>query len=210
MHSSALSEGLRAELRKDGIVVTTVVPGLMRTGSPRQAEVKGQVRKELGWFSASDAPAECSQSVPSERPERFCGRFAAATPRSRLSLPAKLAVWLHGLFPGVASDSERGDQLWPCPDPAASGHAACRAKAIVPPPVPKWVTVLNDRAAERNNGIAPQEALSDRFVGLDYSKSSAPEGVSNHVRDQLDPVREMPTAKRPASAARGAGNGSRT
>ena len=35
-----LSEGLRAELRKDGILVTTVVPGLMRTGSPRQAEVK--------------------------------------------------------------------------------------------------------------------------------------------------------------------------
>src|SRR5262249_6876573 len=32
-----LSEGLRTELRKDGITVTTVCPGMMRTGSPRNA-----------------------------------------------------------------------------------------------------------------------------------------------------------------------------
>src|SRR5439155_20405206 len=50
-----LSEGLRAELAKDGITVTTVIPGLMRTGSPRQAEVKGQVEEELAWFSTSAA-----------------------------------------------------------------------------------------------------------------------------------------------------------
>ena len=37
-----LSEGLRSELAKDGIVVTTVCPGLMRTGSPRQAFFKSQ------------------------------------------------------------------------------------------------------------------------------------------------------------------------
>src|SRR5947208_2088595 len=36
------SEGLRAELLKDGIRVTTVCPGLMRTGSARNAEFKGQ------------------------------------------------------------------------------------------------------------------------------------------------------------------------
>ncbi len=36
------SEGLHAELRQDGIVVTTVCPGLMRTGSPRHVAVKGR------------------------------------------------------------------------------------------------------------------------------------------------------------------------
>src|SRR5215218_7370804 len=50
-----LSEGLHHELAAEGINVTTVCPGLMRTGSPRQADVKGQVRKELAWFSISDA-----------------------------------------------------------------------------------------------------------------------------------------------------------
>ena len=50
-----LSKGLRAELMKDGIEVTTVCPGLMRTGSPRNADFKGQHRFEYAWFSISDA-----------------------------------------------------------------------------------------------------------------------------------------------------------
>src|SRR5205085_1734915 len=50
-----LSEGLRAELMKDGVVVTTICPGLMRTGSPRNATFKGRHRAEYTWFSISDA-----------------------------------------------------------------------------------------------------------------------------------------------------------
>jgi NAD(P)-dependent dehydrogenase (short-subunit alcohol dehydrogenase family) len=50
-----LSEGFRAELRPQGIYVTTVCPGLMRTGSARQALVKGDHKKEYAWFSIADA-----------------------------------------------------------------------------------------------------------------------------------------------------------
>src|SRR5262249_29078614 len=50
-----LSEGLRAELMKDGILVTTVVPGLMRTGSPRNAFFKGQNEAEYAWFKIGDS-----------------------------------------------------------------------------------------------------------------------------------------------------------
>src|SRR5688500_3368518 len=49
------SEGLRAELQKDNIYVTTVCPGLMRTGSPRNAYFKGRHREEYAWFHVSDA-----------------------------------------------------------------------------------------------------------------------------------------------------------
>lgn len=45
------SEGLGVELAKDGIRVTTVCPGLMRTGSMINADFKGQHRKEYGWFA---------------------------------------------------------------------------------------------------------------------------------------------------------------
>jgi len=45
------SEGLAAEVAKDGIAVTTVVPGLMRTGSHLHALTKGQHEAEYGWFS---------------------------------------------------------------------------------------------------------------------------------------------------------------
>jgi short-subunit dehydrogenase len=46
----ALSQGLGAELRKDGVTVTTVVPGLMRTGSFPAAFFKGDADRELAWF----------------------------------------------------------------------------------------------------------------------------------------------------------------
>ena len=46
---------LRGELAKDGIFVTTVCPGLMRTGSPRNASFKGQHEAEYAWFKTSDS-----------------------------------------------------------------------------------------------------------------------------------------------------------
>lgn len=49
------SEGLGVELAKDGIRVTTVCPGLMRTGSMINAGFKGQHRKEYGWFAVGSS-----------------------------------------------------------------------------------------------------------------------------------------------------------
>ena len=46
-----LSEGLRAELAGTGIRVTTVVPGLMRTGSHLNVEFRGNPDAEYAWFS---------------------------------------------------------------------------------------------------------------------------------------------------------------
>ncbi len=153
-----LSEGLRAELAKDGIVVTTVVPGLMRTGSPRQAEVKGQVRKELAWFSVSDALPLVSISA-----ERAARTILRAVRRGDaeviLSLPAKIGVWVHGILPGLTSDVLALTNL-ALPAPGGAGGRGVPAKAIVPSPAPKWLTALSDRAAERNNEFSPQEAFA--------------------------------------------------
>src|SRR3954471_5085592 len=44
------SEGLRAELTGKGVKVTTIVPGLMRTGSHVNALFKGQHEREFEWF----------------------------------------------------------------------------------------------------------------------------------------------------------------
>src|SRR5947209_5151407 len=52
---TGFSEGLRSELLKDRVYVTTVCPGLMRTGSPRNAFFKGNNEAEYAWFSISDA-----------------------------------------------------------------------------------------------------------------------------------------------------------
>jgi short-subunit dehydrogenase len=45
------SEGLNAELRSKGIRVTTVCPGLMRTGSHLNAIFTGDAAREYRWFS---------------------------------------------------------------------------------------------------------------------------------------------------------------
>jgi NAD(P)-dependent dehydrogenase (short-subunit alcohol dehydrogenase family) len=59
---------LRAELAKDGIRVVTICPGLMRTGSPRHALLKGRHRAEYAWFSISDALP--LMSMDAERADR--------------------------------------------------------------------------------------------------------------------------------------------
>jgi NAD(P)-dependent dehydrogenase (short-subunit alcohol dehydrogenase family) len=151
-----LSEGLRAELAKDGVVVTTVVPGLMRTGSPRQAEVKGKVQEEFAWFSVSDALPGFSMSA-----DRAARQILAACRRGDaevvLSLPAKVAVLLHGIFPGLTSDLLALANL-ALPGPGGAGSRGVSAKVIPPPP--RWLTALSDRAAERNNEIAPASAAN--------------------------------------------------
>ena len=49
------SEGLRTELSQFGVKVVTIVPGLMRTGSPPRATMAGQPAKEYATFALSDS-----------------------------------------------------------------------------------------------------------------------------------------------------------
>jgi short-subunit dehydrogenase len=72
------SEGLRAELGRGPVTVTTVVPGLMRTGSHEQARFTGQAEEEFTWFSlgaslpliSMDAERAASQIVGAIRGRR--------------------------------------------------------------------------------------------------------------------------------------------
>jgi NAD(P)-dependent dehydrogenase (short-subunit alcohol dehydrogenase family) len=94
------SEGLRAEVGRDGISVTTVVPGLMRTGSPVHAEFRGQPEKEYAWFATSDILPLTAMSA-----DRAARRIVRAT-RMReayltLTWQAKLLRIVHDLAPGA-------------------------------------------------------------------------------------------------------------
>lgn len=51
---AGFSQGLAAELEREGIPVTTIYPALMNTGSPIQAVFKGDHEKEYAWFAAGD------------------------------------------------------------------------------------------------------------------------------------------------------------
>lgn len=121
-----LSEGLRVELGKHGISVTTVVPGLMRTGSPRNALFKGDRAAEHRWFTLGDSIPLLSMDA-----ERAASKIVRAALRGRpeviLTPAAKVAVRLHGLAPGLSTRIAAGvDRLLPRDEdssPSTPGHA---------------------------------------------------------------------------------------
>jgi short-subunit dehydrogenase len=99
----AFSEGLRAELAKRGIKVTTVVPGLMRTGSHVNAYFKGQHRAEYNWFALS-ATNPLTAMSGRRAARRVVNAIRSGESEIILSPQAKLLALLHGLAPGVLSD----------------------------------------------------------------------------------------------------------
>jgi NAD(P)-dependent dehydrogenase (short-subunit alcohol dehydrogenase family) len=97
------SEGLRAELKDSGIQVITIAPGLMRTGSYLNAEVKGDHDAEAAWFSLGAALPGVSMGA-----SRAARQIVDATRRGRaekiLTTQANLLARFHGLFPGLTSE----------------------------------------------------------------------------------------------------------
>ncbi len=97
------SEGLRAEVAKDGIRVTTVVPGLMRTGSHLNSYAKGSNRLEFTLFSLlATLPMSSLDARAAAR------QIVAATRRGDaeivLGWQAQLLARLHGVLPGTTAD----------------------------------------------------------------------------------------------------------
>jgi NAD(P)-dependent dehydrogenase (short-subunit alcohol dehydrogenase family) len=143
------SEGLRAEFARDGIVVTTVCPGLMRTGSPTQAIFKGRHREEYAWFSISDSLPLISMGADraARAIVRACKRGDAEVV---LTLPAKAAAAFHGLFPGLTQDIlALVNRI--LPDAGGIGERGARGRDSHSGLSPSWLTSMGDGAAERNN-----------------------------------------------------------
>jgi len=95
------SEGLRAELAGTGVKVTTVVPGLLRTGSFLAAWFKGdRPALEYGLFApVSGTPAT---TVSAERAaRRIVGAVRRGDAEVTLGLHAKLAARANGVAPGL-------------------------------------------------------------------------------------------------------------
>jgi len=94
-----LSEGLGSELKKDNIHVTTVIPNLMRTGSPRNIWVKGDHEAEYEWFKLADSMPFLSQDADSAA-NAVIGALESGTNEVILTQTGKVIVALQGLMPG--------------------------------------------------------------------------------------------------------------
>ena len=144
------SEGLRAELAKDGIWVTTVVPNLMRMGSPRNVEFKGNHEKEYAWFTITDSLP--GASISAQRAARQILR-ACQNGQSEivLGLPAKLAVIANGVAPGLMSDLLAAGNEWLLPDASGTEKSRRYGYESENPVTRSGLTSLTRTAARANN-----------------------------------------------------------
>lgn len=150
-----LSEGMRAELAQEGIMITTVCPGLIRTGSPENAYFKGQHRAEYTWFTLSDSIVILSMSA-----EAVAKKILAGCRRGDAevitSLPAILGIRFHGLFPGFTSDL-LGWVNRLLPTSGGVGQESIIGKESHSSISSSILTILTQRAARKNNQLAPEE-----------------------------------------------------
>ena len=141
------AEGLRVEVARHGVSVTCAVPGLMRTGSPRNALFTGDQPAEHRWFTLGDSLPLVSTDA--ERAARTLVRAALkGRPEVAPTPLAKIGMRVHGLAPsttmrliGLVERLLPSDET---PRPMRPGHAVERPA--------RWfdtVTALTRRAARR-------------------------------------------------------------
>ena len=142
------SEGLRAELLGKGITVTTIAPGLMRTGSFLNAFFKGKQEDEAAWFGISSSLPLVSMSA-----ERAASQIVEATRRGEaervLTMPAKVRSHAHGAAPGVIADLLGLANLLLPRATKSKRRSVGRALMRLPLPWMQIATFLGRKAARR-------------------------------------------------------------
>lgn len=149
---TGLSDGLRYELARDNIYVTTVCPGLMRTGSPVNAMFKGRRPEEYAWFAISD-----SLPLTSINADRAARQIVEACRRGDaelvITMQAKIAILARTLAPELFGDAMAFmNQLLPAPT-GREGDQPRTGRDSESNLVPSALTDTTYRAAEKNNEL---------------------------------------------------------
>lgn len=154
--ATGFSEGLTASLAGKNVTVTTIVPGLMRTGSILNVQVKGDKPKEFGWFSALDSLPFISMDA-----DRAARQIVAALrqgkPERILTLPANLGARTMGLAPNLTIRLLALTARLLPPPVAGDGNRPTFSRTlanVLDQPVLHRLTTLSRRAAARNNELA--------------------------------------------------------
>jgi NAD(P)-dependent dehydrogenase (short-subunit alcohol dehydrogenase family) len=122
------SEGLHAELRHKGIRVTTVCPGLMRTGGEAHADYTGQTKKEQRWFTLAARTPVLTASV-----RRAANKIYNAVAAGRAEITITPQAWLTARIAGLAPATMQylasvANHLLLPPPPATSSTSASPSK----------------------------------------------------------------------------------
>lgn len=143
------SKGLRSEVARHGVVVTTVFPNLTRTGSPRNVVVKGQHEKEYAWFKIADSIPLLSDTAENTA-DQIIKAMKNGDAELVVTMSGKLASIANELFPELTTDVLGLINRF-LPDPGSDqrrmGYQSESRRSR------GTFARLSDEAAERNNEI---------------------------------------------------------
>jgi NAD(P)-dependent dehydrogenase (short-subunit alcohol dehydrogenase family) len=144
-----LSDSIRAELALDNIHVTTVVPGLMRTGSHVNAKFKGNHSAEYAWFSvAASLPiGTISDEAAAAKIVEAC---RVGQPTLIMPLPARVGIIGNALFPNLTGHLMKLVNRF-LPRATGSSGNQLRSGKESRGAQPEWLARFTDRMAQRNN-----------------------------------------------------------
>ena len=151
---TGLSDAVRAELDPYGIRVTTVAPGLMRTGSPLNAQFKGKHEAEYAWFKISSSIP--GLTVAAERAARqILDACRYGDPALTITPHARIAAAANVVAPAAVA---RAMMLVTRALPAPGGpEGNVLKKGLESEAKSRWtpsvVTALTDNAAIANNEL---------------------------------------------------------
>ncbi len=147
---AGLSEGFTTELAPYQIKVTTVYPGLTRTGSPRNVNVKGQQDKEFAWFKTADSLPLLAMGAETAA-KKIIAAMRTGKTTITLGFPAKLGELMHAIAPGLTlSVLDLVNRLLPEPDP--NNNKSVKGYET-DPDISLTLTKKTDQAALSNNEV---------------------------------------------------------
>jgi len=126
--SVGFSEGLGIEVRSKGIRVTTICPGLMRTGSHRNAFFTGDSSREYQWFSlAANMPGASASARHAAK--KIANGIAAGCAEITITPQALLAARFGNLSPEAKRIAMMAMQM-ALPDPKAGQNVPHRGGEV--------------------------------------------------------------------------------
>lgn len=145
------TEGLAAELAGSGVTATTLVPGLMRTGSHGRAQFFGDADKQYAWFGAA-----ASLPLLSMDAERAASRMVDGVLRGKpvklVSVLSHVATRAHGVAPNLTVRLNQAlSLLLPKGSSSETKEGVEARKDLKPGGLVSKLTTLGDRAAARFN-----------------------------------------------------------
>jgi short-subunit dehydrogenase len=146
-----LSDAFRAELAQDNIKVTTVTPGVMRTGSQVHAKFKGNHGAEYSWFSMSSALPFASVDAE-DAAAQIVEACRHGQPSLIIGFPARLAIIGNALFPSLTGQVMKLiNRLLPARVGVEGDEIKSGSEAREERHVPKFIARLGESAMARNN-----------------------------------------------------------